>query len=134
VLTKLGTLPLPHANPLSPVPLLMQSRPLTSTKTISPLGSERIIMIKSKYFGWEFKPALTAAIHKIASDLGLGTVKVTFRADIPTAAINRQGQIYITNIADDAVLTRQDLERFTGFALHELLHRHRSGQLLAPTA
>ena len=79
-------------------------------------------MIKAKYFGWEFKPALTAAIHKIASDLGLGTVKVTFRSDIPTAAINRQGQIYITNIADDAVLTRQDLERFTGFALHELLH------------
>ena len=79
-------------------------------------------MIKSKYFGWEFKPALTAAIHKIASDLGLGNVKVTFRSDIPTAAINRQGQIYITNIADDAVLTRQDLERFTGFALHELLH------------
>jgi hypothetical protein len=79
-------------------------------------------MTKSKYFGWEFKPALTVAIHKIASDLGLGTVKVTFRADIPTAAIDRQGQIYITNIADDAVLTRQDLERFTGFALHELLH------------
>ena len=79
-------------------------------------------MIKAKYFGWEFKPALTAAIHKIASDLGLGNVKVTFRADIPTAAINRQGQIYITNIADDAVLTRADLERFTGFALHELLH------------
>jgi hypothetical protein len=79
-------------------------------------------MIKAKYFGWEFKPALTTAIYKIASDLGLGTVKVTFRPDIPTAAINRQGQIYITNIADDAVLTRQDLERFTGFALHELLH------------
>jgi len=79
-------------------------------------------MIKAKYFGWEFKPALTAAIHKIASDLGLGTVKVTFHSDIPTAAINRQGQIYITNIADDAVLTRADLERFTGFALHELLH------------
>ena len=79
-------------------------------------------MIKAKYFGWEFKPALTAAIHKIASDLGLGSVKVTFRSDIPTAAINRQGQIYITNIADDAVLARQDLEKFTGFALHELLH------------
>ena len=79
-------------------------------------------MIKAKYFGWEFKPALTAAIHKIASDLGLSNVKVSFRADIPTAAINRQGQIYITNIADDAVLTHADLERFTGFALHELLH------------
>lgn len=79
-------------------------------------------MFKAKYYGWEFKPALTAAIHKIASDLGLGSVRVTFRKDIPTAAINRQGQIYITNIADDAVLTRADLEQFTGFALHELLH------------
>lgn len=79
-------------------------------------------MYKAKYFGWEFKPALTAAIHKIAADLGLGSVKVTFRADIPTAAINRQGQIYITNIADDAVLTRADLEQYTGYALHELLH------------
>jgi len=79
-------------------------------------------MFKAKYFGWEFKPALTAAIHKIASDLGLPNVKVVFRADIPTAAIDRQGQIYITNIADDAVLTRADLERYTGFALHELLH------------
>jgi hypothetical protein len=79
-------------------------------------------MFKAKYFGWEFKPALTAAIHKIASDLGLSSVKVVFRADIPTAAIDRQGTIYITNIADDAVLTRADLEQYTGFALHELLH------------
>jgi len=79
-------------------------------------------MNKAKYFGWEFKPALTAAIHKIASDLSLSTVKVVFRPDIPTAAIDRQGTIYITNIADDAVLTRADLEQYTGFALHELLH------------
>ena len=79
-------------------------------------------MLKAKYLGWEFKAALTAAIHKIASDLGLSNVKVLFKSDIPTAAIDRQGNVYITNIADDAVLTRADLERFTGFALHELLH------------
>jgi hypothetical protein len=79
-------------------------------------------MLKAKYFGWEFKAALTVAIHKIASDLGLTRVQVAFRTDIPTAAIDRQGNVYITNIADDAVLTRGDLERFTGFALHELLH------------
>ena len=34
-------------------------------------------MIKAKYLGWEFKPALTAAIYKIASDLGLGNVIVS---------------------------------------------------------
>lgn len=80
-------------------------------------------MQKAKYFGWEFKSALTTAIYKIAADLGLDRVYVTFKDEIPTAAINRHGQIYITNIADDAVLTRFDLERFVGFAFHELLHR-----------
>ena len=79
-------------------------------------------MTKAKYFGWEFRPALTAAIHKIAKDLNLPNVTVVFRGDIPTAAIDRQGRVYITNIADDAVLTRSDLERYTGYALHELLH------------
>jgi hypothetical protein len=91
-------------------------------KLPSNLGSKENKMFKAKYFGWEFKAALTVAIHKIASDLGLSRVKVLFKSDIPTAAIDRQGNIYITNIADDAVLTRADLERFTGFALHELLH------------
>jgi hypothetical protein len=79
-------------------------------------------MNKAKYLGWEFKAALTVAIHKIASDLDLLRVKVLFKGDIPTAAIDRQGNVYITNIKDDAVLTRAELERFTGFALHELLH------------
>lgn len=78
--------------------------------------------MKNKYYGWEFKPALTAAIHKMASDLGMSKVDVTFRSDIPTAAINRQGRIFIQNIKDDAVLNRSDLEQFTGYALHELLH------------
>jgi len=80
-------------------------------------------MHKAKYFGWEFKSALTTAIYKIAADLGLERVYVTFKDEIPTAAIDRHGQIYITNIADDAVLTRFDLERFVGYAFHELLHR-----------
>ena len=80
-------------------------------------------MTKARYRGWEFKSALVAAIMKIASDLGVKRVAVTFKDSIPTAAIDRHGMIYITNIADDAVLTRHDLEKFTGFALHELLHR-----------
>lgn len=76
-----------------------------------------------KYFGWEFKPALTAAIHKMAADLGIQDVNVRFVKSIPTAAINRHGEMMITNIRDDAVLTGADLSKFTGFALHELLHR-----------
>lgn len=76
-----------------------------------------------KYFGWEFKPALTAAIHKMASDLSIRRVNVQFKESIPTAAINRHGQIYITNIKDDAVMSQLELQKFTGFGLHELLHR-----------
>lgn len=76
-----------------------------------------------KYFGWEFKPALTTAIHKMASDLSIRNVNVQFIESIPTAAINRHGQILITNIKDDAVMSQLDLQKFTGFGLHELLHR-----------
>ena len=76
-----------------------------------------------KYFGWEFKPALTAAIHKMASDLSIRRVNVQFKESIPTAAINRHGQIIITNIKDDAVMSQLELQKFTGFGLHELLHR-----------
>ena len=76
-----------------------------------------------KYFGWEFKPALTTAIHKMATDLSIRRVNVQFKESIPTAAINRHGQIYITNIKDDAVMSQLDLQKFTGFGLHELLHR-----------
>lgn len=76
-----------------------------------------------KYFGWEFKPALTTAIHKMASDLSIRNVNVQFKESIPTAAINRYGQILITNIKDDAVMSQLDLQKFTGFGLHELLHR-----------
>ena len=76
-----------------------------------------------KYFGWEFKPALTAAIHKMAADLSIQRVNVTFQDFIPTAAINRHGAMLITNIKDDAVLSPLELQKFTGFGLHELLHR-----------
>jgi len=76
-----------------------------------------------KYYGWEFKPALTAAIHKMASDLSIRRVNVQFKESIPTAAINRHGQIIITNIKDDAVMSQLELQKFTGFGLHELLHR-----------
>ena len=76
-----------------------------------------------KYYGWEFKPALTTAIHKMASDLSVRRVNVQFKESIPTAAINRHGQIYITNIKDDAVMSQLELQKFTGFGLHELLHR-----------
>lgn len=79
--------------------------------------------MKSKYKGFEFRNAIIAACHKIASDLDLGTVTVGFHAGVQTACINSSGDIKLANVRDDAILTQADLQRYAGFVLHELLHR-----------
>jgi len=79
--------------------------------------------MKSKYFGWEFREAIEAATHKVASDLGLGGVTVVWNGGITTAGINRHGNIHLANVTDDALLTRADLMKYSGFVIHELLHR-----------
>jgi uncharacterized protein YegL len=79
--------------------------------------------MKSKYKGFEFRNAIVAACHKIASDLGLGSVTVAFHAGVQTACINAHGDIRLANVKDDAILTHADLQRYAGFVLHELLHR-----------
>jgi hypothetical protein len=79
--------------------------------------------MKSKYFGYEFRSAVETAIHKMASDLSLGDVEVHWTPSITTAGINRHGNIYLCNVRDDAIMTRANLMRYVGFAVHELLHR-----------
>jgi hypothetical protein len=79
--------------------------------------------MKSKYFGWEFREAIEAATHKIAADLGLSGVTVTWNGGITTAGINTYGQIHLANVKDDALLTRAELMKYSGFVIHELLHR-----------
>jgi hypothetical protein len=76
-----------------------------------------------KYFGWEFREAIEAATHKVASDLGLGRVKVIWNGGITTAGINRYGEIFLANVRDDALLSRADLMKYSGYVIHELLHR-----------
>jgi hypothetical protein len=79
--------------------------------------------MKSRYFGWEFREAIEAATHKIASDLGLSGVTVYWNAGITTAGINRWGDIHLANVRDDAVMTRADMMQYSGYVVHELLHR-----------
>ena len=79
--------------------------------------------MKSKYFGWEFREAIEAATHKIAADLGLSGVTVMWNGGITTAGINSYGVIHLANVRDDALLTRADLMKYSGFVIHELLHR-----------
>lgn len=78
--------------------------------------------MKNKYFGYEFRPAVTLFAHKICEALGLDPVEIEWSEYTQTAAINTT-TMRLANVRDDAVLTLGDLQRYTGFVVHELLHR-----------
>ena len=78
--------------------------------------------MKNKYFGYEFRPAVTLFAHKTCESLGLDPVEIEWSEYTQTAAINQHTMI-LANVRDDAVLTLSDLQRYTGFVVHELLHR-----------
>ena len=72
--------------------------------------------------GIQFRLGVEQAVGKIASDLGMRVVLV-WDSRITTAGIDRHGKIYLANVADDAVVNQALVERYTGFVVHELLHR-----------
>jgi hypothetical protein len=78
--------------------------------------------MKTKYFGYEFRPAVTLFAHKICESLGLDPVEIEWSEYTQTACINQHTMV-LANVRDDAVLTLGDLQRYTGFVVHELLHR-----------
>ena len=78
--------------------------------------------MKTKYFGYEFRPAVTLFAHKTCESLGLDPVEIEWSEYTQTACINQHTMI-LANVRDDAVLTLGDLQRYTGFVVHELLHR-----------
>jgi len=74
------------------------------------------------YKGYQFKSAVCELVHKIARDLNC-KISVTWTDQITTAGINQRGTIYLADVADDAILNHNDLVKYCGFAVHELLHR-----------
>ena len=78
--------------------------------------------MKTKYFGYEFRPAVTLFAHKTCESLGLDPVEIEWSEYTQTACINTTTMV-LANVRDDAVLTLSDLQRYTGFVVHELLHR-----------
>jgi Mg-chelatase subunit ChlD len=83
--------------------------------------------------GIQFRGAVEKAAYKIAADLNL-VIGLMWKAGISTAAIDSTGVIYLSNVADDAVVTETLVWKYAGFILHELLHRkytdfsHRDGR------
>lgn len=72
--------------------------------------------------GIEFRQGVEKAAHKITADLGM-KVTLQWSNGITTAAINESGCIYLSSVADDAVVTQALLDKYIGFVIHELLHR-----------
>lgn len=73
--------------------------------------------------GHELRQGIDAFAHHLCAALSLRPVEVNWRNTIATAAINGYGDLYLSDVADDTVVTRATVVRYAGFVLHELLHR-----------
>ena len=71
--------------------------------------------------GIQFRAGVEAAAHKIASDFGR-RITLRWNSNVTTAGINQYGDIYLANVADDAVVNQALVDKYTGFVVHELLH------------
>jgi len=72
--------------------------------------------------GIQFRHGVEQAVAKIASDLRM-KVTLAWSGAISTAGIDKNGLMYLANVADDAVVNESLVDKYTGFVVHELLHR-----------
>ena len=76
-----------------------------------------------RYLGYQFKQALEELLRKIAKEFHLSLNGIYWSDEIATAGTNSCGDIILADVSDDAVLFDIDLQRYAGFAVHELLHQ-----------
>jgi Mg-chelatase subunit ChlD len=81
------------------------------------------LLNRSHIMGWELRAGIESFAHHSASALGLSGINIVWNGYITTAAINQYGQMYLTNVNDDARINRALFLRYVGFVIHELLHR-----------
>ena len=79
--------------------------------------------MKAQITGMEFRLALEDAGHKICSALGLNPVSYVWQTHASTAGISAKGEIVFPNIDDGEIVNRSLFDRYSGYLLHELLHR-----------
>jgi len=75
-----------------------------------------------RYQGYLFKQAVEELTRKVAADFGTPVRDIYWSDALTTAGTNNCGDIYFADVADDAVLFDIDVQRYVGFAVHELLH------------
>lgn len=72
------------------------------------------------YKGYEFKAGLNTFVQKLLAVSGKNSFEVIFKGQ--GAATNCYSTIYLPEVRDDAVLSRAQLQRYTGYILHEWSH------------
>lgn len=76
-----------------------------------------------RYHGYQFKRAVEELTRKIAKEIKANIQNIHWTDDVQTAGTNKWGNVYFADVADDAILFDIDVQRYVGFAVHELLHR-----------
>ena len=76
-----------------------------------------------RYLGYQFKQAVEELTRKIAKEMGAKVNQISWIARIPTAGTNEHGDVFYADVSDDAVLYDIDVQRYVGFAVHEMLHQ-----------
>ena len=80
------------------------------------------ILSRPSVRGLEFRLGIEAYAHKVGSALGLSRVRVLWRADVQTAGINANGDLYLAGVPDDAKVSRALVVKYAAYVVHELLH------------
>ena len=76
-----------------------------------------------RYLGYQFKQAVEELTRKIAAEMRVRCESIHWNTSIPTAGTNQYGDVYFADVADDAVLYDIDVQRYVGYAVHEMLHQ-----------
>lgn len=86
-------------------------------------GSIDRLLSRPSISGWEMRSGIESFAHHCANALGLSGIKVQWSCGTSTAAISRGGDLYLSNVKDNARINRALFTRYVGFVVHELLHR-----------
>lgn len=79
--------------------------------------------MKNKYKAHEFRSAVSEFAHKLHGSLRLRTnLRVTWTGGISTAGVNHHGEMFLSDIADDKMVSHATLVKYCGFVVHELCH------------
>ena len=78
--------------------------------------------MKTTYKGYELRQGVETFAHKLCKALGRRPVHVAWVDWTTTAGISKHGDMVLSDIADDATVSRQVFEQYCGFVAHELCH------------